>query len=243
MKNNWKRLVFSTVFAISAVPAMAQDSDWEFAATMYLFTPETNIATGGIEGSLSFKDALANLDMAFMGAISANNGRWGFLADYMMTDLSFGNSTPGPAFSGLNTAMKTQVFNGYATYRLHQDQKVSVDLAAGFRWFNTRTDLTLLPGLAAGGTTRIDESWVDPVVGVKAQFEMSEKWSGTVFADYGGFSSDSETWQVLLTADYEFNEKWVGRMGYKHISVDHDINGTGFSFEQSGPVFGVTYRF
>lgn len=243
LNNNWKRLVFSAVFAISAGPTMAQDSDWDFAATIYLFTAETNVASGGFEGSLSFKDALANLDMAFMGAFAASNGRWGFIADYLMTDISFGNSTPGPAFSGLNTALKTRIFNGYATYRIHQDQKTSVDLAAGFRWFDTRTDLTLLPGTSPGGTTRIDESWVDPVVGVKAHFEMSEKWSGTVFADYGGFSRDSETWQVLLTADYEINEKWVARIGYRHLSVDHDINGSDFSFDQSGPVFGISYRF
>jgi len=243
MKKTWKRLAFSAILTFSTSPAVAQDGDWEYAATFYLFTPETNIATNGIEGSLSFSDALANLDMAFMGAFEANNGRWGFLADYMMTDLSFGNDTPGPAFSGLNTAMKTQIFNGYATYRVHEDLKVNVDLAAGFRWFDTRTDLTLLPGLSPGGTTRIHENWVDPVVGIRTQFEISQRWSGAVFADYGGFSSDSETWQVLLTGNYEINENWFARIGYRHISVDHDINGSPFSFDQSGPVFGVTYRF
>lgn len=243
MKNTCKQLVLSTVLAVSALPALAQDSDWKFAASIYLFTPETKIETGGMEAKLSFKDALDNLDMAFMGAFEANNGRWGVLADYMLTDLSFGTATPGPAFSGLNTAMKTQIFNAYGTYRVRNDQAATIDLAAGFRWFNTRTDLTLLPGALPGGTTRVDESWVDPVVGVRAQFKMSEKWSGTAFADYGGFSSDSETWQVLLTANYEINENWVARLGYRHISVDHDINGSPFSFDQSGPIFGATYRF
>jgi len=243
MKQFWKRLACSAALAISTSPVMAQDSDWNFAANIYLFTPETNIGVGGLEGTLSFSDALSNLDMAFMGSFEANNGRWGFLADYMLTDLSFGNDTPGPAFSGLNTAMKTQIFNGYATYRVYQAPTVDLDLAAGFRWFSTKTDLTLLPGTSPGGTTSVNENWIDPVIGVRTHFEISEKWSGTAFADYGGFSSDSETWQVLLTADYNINENWVARIGYRQISVDHDINGTAFSFDQSGPIFGATYRF
>jgi opacity protein-like surface antigen len=243
MKHSWKRAALSSILAISTSPAMAQDSDWNFAATFYLFTPETNIGVGGTEATLSFKEALENLDMAFMGAFEASNGRWGFLADYMMTDLSFGNDTPGPAFSGLNTAMKTRIFNGYATYRVYQAPTVNLDLAAGFRWFSAKTDMTLLPGLSPGRTSSVNENWVDPVIGVRAQFELSEKWSGTAFADYGGFSSDSETWQVLLTADYEINENWAARVGYRHIVVDHDLNGTAFSFDQSGPIFGVAYRF
>ena len=243
MKQHFKRAALSTILALATTPAMAQDSDWSFAATIYLFTPETNIGVGGVEGTLSFKDALENLDIAFMGAFEARNGRWGFLADYMLTDLSFGNTTPGPANSGLNTAMKTQIFNGYASYRVYQAPTVNLDLAAGFRWFSTKTDMTLLPGRLPIRTINTNENWVDPVIGVRTQFEMSEKWSGTVFADYGGFSSDSETWQVLATADYKITEKWVARVGYRHISIDHDLNGTPFSFDQSGPMLGVAYRF
>ena len=243
MKRFWKRLACSAALAISASPVVAQDSDWNFAASIYLFGAETDIGVGGLEGTLSFSDALSNMDMAFMGSFEANNGRWGFLADYMLTDLSFGNDTPGPAFSGLNTAMKTQIFNGYVAYRVYQAPTVNLDIAAGFRWFSTKTDMTLLPGLSSGRTTSVNENWVDPVIGVRTHFQMTEKWSGTIFADYGGFSSDSETWQVLLTANYNINENWVARIGYRQISVDHDIDGSPFSFDQSGPIFGATYRF
>ena len=243
MKAKLKTLAISALLALQSVPSMAQDAGWNFDATLYLFTPETKTGIGGREGTLSFSDALDNLDMAFMGAFAASNGRWSVLADYMLTDLSFGNTTPGPAFSGLNTSLKTQILNGYVAYRFFEDSNVSVDFAGGFRWFDTRTNLTLLPGLAPGNTRSVQENWVDPVVGIRTTFRMSEKWSGTVFADYGGFSSDSETWQVLLLANYAFNDRWIGRIGYRQISVDHDVNGTAFSFDQSGPMIGITYRF
>ena len=243
MEKFLKRAALSTFLAVATTPAIAQGSNWDFAATIYLFTPESNIGVGGVEGTLPFKDALENLDMGFMGAFEARNGRWGFLADYMLTDLSFGNDTPGPTYSGLNTAMKTQIFNGYAAYRVYQAPAINLDLAAGFRWFSTKTDMTLLAGLAPARSINTNENWVDPVIGARAQFEMSDKWSGTAFVDYGGFSSDSETWQVLLTANYKITDNWIARFGYRHISVDHDLNGTSFSFDQSGPVFGATYQF
>lgn len=224
-------------------PALAQDSDWDFGATIYLFTAETDVGIGDLESTLSFSDALDNLDFAFMGAFEARNGEWSFILDYMLTDLSFENDRAGPVVTGVNASLKTQIINGYAAYRVYNTPDALIDLAAGFRWFDTSSDLSLLNGGTVLRSASTSENWVDPVIGVRAQFAFSEKWSGTVFADYGGFSSDSETWQVLLTANYAFNDRWVGRFGYRQISVDHDIDGNSFSFDQSGPILGVTYKF
>ncbi|WP_146345736.1 porin family protein [Falsiphaeobacter marinintestinus] len=248
MKSIWKTLAFCGAAVMALNPSSVQASDWEYEATIYLFTPETKTAitspAGRLEGTLSFSDALSNLDMAFMGAFGASNGTWSVLADYMLTDLSFGNDTPGPAFSGLNTTMKTQIFNGYVAYRVYDTPTVQLDLAGGFRWFDTETVLTLTPGLSPGRTSRAHENWIDPVVGLRARFDLSDRWTATAFFDYGGFSSDSESYQVLLTADYALNDAWVLRGGYRYISVDHTMdNGNDFEFSQSGPIFGATFRF
>ena len=243
LNNILKSIASLAVIAMSASPVLAQDVDWEFEATLYLYAADTDVEIGDLEGTLSLSDALDNLDMAFMGAFAARKGRLSFEADYIRSDLSFGNGTPGPAFSGLNAKLKTQILSGYATYSVYQDPTVNVDLAAGFRWVDVSSTLTLTPGLLPGVSKSANESWIDPVIGFRTQFELSEKWSGTVFADYGGFSSDSETWQILLTADYNINDRWVARVGYRRFSVDHDINGSNFSFDTSGPIFGATYRF
>lgn len=228
-----------------ATPALAQQSDWAFEGTLYLFMPETttSIATPvrTVEGKLSFSDALANLDFAFMGAVGASNGRWSLLLDYMYNDLSFGNPGPLPGTT-VNTSAKTQILNGYVAYQVYEDPTVRLDLAAGFRWFDAKTSLTLLPS-PPFGTNRIDENWVDPVVGVRARFRFSDRWSGTAFFDYGGFTGGDETWQALLTADYAINDRWLVRGGYRYITMDHDIAAGNFSFTQSGPILGVTYRF
>lgn len=120
---------------------------------------------------------------------------------------------------------------------------VQFDVAGGFRWFSTETVAKLTPGIAAGRSSTMDESWVDSVIGARARFAMSEKWAGTVYFGYGSFTSDSETWQALLTVDCAINDPWLLRGGYRYISVDHDINCTDFEFKQSGRIIGATYRF
>lgn len=222
--------------------ASAQAQEWKYTTSLYLFTAETKTSVGDRSATLSFSDALDNLDTAFMGSFGGSNGQWGFLLDYMLTDISFGNSTPGTAFGGLESSVKTQILTGYLSYRLYETGTVQTDVLAGLRWFDTDTTLTLLPGTNPGNSVGDSDNWTDPVIGVRSQISLAGNWSGTAVADYGG-SSDRETWQVLLTADYAFNDNWVGRVGYRHIDVSNDGGLNDYSFEQSGPVFGITYQF
>lgn len=240
--------VAAGLFALGmgAAPVAAQQGDWEYEGTFYLFMTETTTSittpVRTIESELSFSDALANLDVAFMGAFGASNGRWSFLLDYMYTDLSFGNALPGPNFTSLDSSVKTQILTGFVGYRVYQDPTLELDLGAGFRWFDTKASMTLLP-VPPGGTTTFGDDWVDPIIGLRARFRFSDRWTGTALFDYGGFESDNDTWQALLTADYAINENWVLRGGYRYITFDRADGGNSFSFTQSGPIVGVTYRF
>jgi hypothetical protein len=238
------RLFFASIFVAASLTAGApvRAQDWNYSASIYVYAAETKTGIGDRSATLSFSDAVDNLDATFMGAFSAGNGQWGFLIDYMMTDVSFGNATTGPAFGGLNTSVTTRILTGYLSYRLYETDTVSTDLLAGARWFDTDTTLTLLPGTSPGNSRSLSDDWIDPVIGVHSRFSFSDRWAGTVAFDYGGLS-DRDTWQVLLTADYAFNANWVGRIGYRHISVSNDERANSYSFKQSGPIFGATYRF
>lgn len=226
--------------------ASAQERPWRYTASLYAFMPQTEAsiesATGPVEATLSFREALENLDLAFMGALEASNGQWTVMGDYLYFDLTFRNSTPGPLFSGLETSQKIGIFSGYVGYRIYDAPEVQADLVGGFRWFDAETEFRLRPGVVGGRTIQANDEWLDPIVGARARFRISDRWSGTAFADYGGLDGD-ETWQILLTADYSINENWMIRGGYRHISLDHEIDGRDFSFDQFGPLLGITYRF
>ena len=161
----------------------------------------------------------------------------------MLTDISFSESTPGPALSRARASVKTQIFSGYAAYRVHETSDMSVDLAGGFRWFSTNTDIGLIGGAGNGINVGTNSTWTDPLIGLMVEYQFSDRWSGTGLLDYGGFDSNEETWQVLLTVGYALNDNWMLRGGYRHIEVENTINGSHYSFEQSGPIFGATYSF
>ena len=72
---------------------------------------------------------------------------------------------------------------------------------------------------------------------------MSEKVSAILFADYGGFSGDSTTWQTLVSVDYALSDRWILLGGYRYMEFDREIDGRDFSMDQSGVLLGVTYNF
>lgn len=230
------------VAASLSIGGQVHAQEWNYTASVYLFMAETDTGVGGQSATLSFSDALDNLDAAFMGAFEANNGQWGFLVDYMLTDIGFDNSTPGPVFGDLEVSVKTQILTGYVTYRLYDTGSVKTDLVAGARWYDTDTTLRLTAGTAPGQRRNTSDNWTDPVIGARTLFEINDKWSGGAMFDYGGVN-DRETWQVLLTANYAINDNWVASVGYRHIDVSDDEDGRDYTFEQSGPVIGVRYQF
>lgn len=234
--------------AVSLCSAAAgQDRDWEYTASIYLFGAKTETTTGTalgpVSAELSFSDALENLDIAFMGAFEARNQKWSLIGDYMLTDLSFRENAPGPALSSAKASVKTQIFSGYALYRVHQTTTASVDLGGGLRWFSTDTDIRLTGGAGNGLSFGPDDSWFDPIIAARFNVYFSDRWSGAALIDYGGFEGGDDSWQVLATLSFAINEHWLLRAGYRHIEVDGNADGADYSFEQSGPVIGASYRF
>lgn len=238
-----KSLLTPITFAAAVLTgAQAQAQEWKYTASFYLFTAETKTGVGDRSATLSFSDALENLDMAFMGAFEAHNGQWGVLVDYMLTDIGFDQSTPGTNFGDLEASVKTQILTGYVSYRLYDTGSVKTDVLAGARWFDTDTTLRLTAGTSPENSRRTSDDWIDPVIGARSIIQINDKWTATALFDYGGMS-DRDTWQVLLAANYAINDSWSASIGYRHIDVNNDEDGRDYSFEQTGPMIGVSYRF
>lgn len=243
------RLVLAALASsVLALPAHAQDGGWEYSATAYLWTTDTSVSaetpTGHVvEAELSFSDALKDLDFAFMGTLEARKDKWSFFTDAMYFKLSPDNDTPGPLVDEVDMRAQMTVISGYAAYRVYEDPSVAVDLAGGFRWAKLDSDVSLSGGVLDGQDFSNDDDWIDPVVGVRLSTRLSEKWSATLFADYGGFDGDNDTWQAAATVGYDLNDRWTLRGGYRYMEFNREIDGREISMDQSGLLLGATYKF
>ncbi|MEE4187340.1 MAG: porin family protein [Roseobacter sp.] len=235
-------VAMGTGVCLGAVGTKADARDWSYAASIYLFTPQTDLSIGPVDSELSFSDALENLDFAFMGAFEASNGQWSFLLDYMRTDLGFSGETPGDVFAGVDTDLNTQVLSGYVGYRVYDRDGAEIDLTGGFRWFKTESTLAPFGGPVPVTPVSVSDDWADPLIGIRGRFDLVGPWLATASLDYGG-SGDSSTYQALLTFGYEATDNWLLSFGYRYLQIENELNGEDFEFTQSGPIFGATYRF
>ena len=230
-----------------AMSAAAQDRTWDTSFTFYLWAAETDTsittASGGIESTLPFSDALENLDLAFMGALETRNGPWSLIGDFAYTDLSFSSPTPGPDFGGAEADVKLQVLNVYGLYNVRSSDGLSIDVGGGVRDFDADVTLTALPGTSPGQSASFNKNWVDPVIAARITYEISDRWTAVGFVDYGGFRSDSESWQALISAQYAINDQWSVVAAYRYLDLKNGSPDDRFKFTQSGPVFGVRYDF
>lgn len=231
------------------LPVAAHAEKWEKAITLYGWVPglDASIGTnhGDLEASPSGGDILKSLDMVFMGTFEAGKGSWRFIKDILYVELSHKKDTPfGVAFANGEADLKMTAATGYVAYNFFESERASYELAGGVRYFDLNSRVTLNAGVLPSETARLSDDWFVPVVGLRGNWKLSDSWSATGFVDYGqSFSGSSETWQVLGTLNYAFNDSWSARFGYRIMDVDKTVKGRDVDINLSGPVIGVSYRF
>ena len=238
-----------TVLIAAPAAAAAEDPGWTFAVSPYAWIPGITASVGTAWGTVgvekSGSDVLSNLDFAFMGAFEARNGRWGLIADLFYADISQSRATPlGLLFSRARIETEAKALSGYAAYRVEQNERIAIDLMAGFRINSVDLDLSLSPGLLPAQRLGLSETWVDPLIGGRARVAIADRWFATAFADVGGFGAASDlTWQVLATLGYRFDERWSVEGGWRYVSIEKEIEGRDVETDFSGPLLGLTARF
>ena len=243
-----KAFVFgATMMLMAANTAAAQDASWTYSTTIYgwIAGMDTAVETdfGSIGTEVSFDDILSNLDMVFMGSLEARRDRLGFVADLVYLDLSNEQNTPLALFGSAKVDVSATILSGYALYRVTTDSSAAVDLGAGFRSFDLDLDLAVSSGDLPGFSQSVGGSWVDPVIAARVAVPVSEAWTLTGFADWGGSGGGEQTWQVFGSAKYAINEKWSTQIGYRHMEVSKELDGRDVDLQISGPVVAVAFKF
>lgn len=134
-------------------------------------------------------------------------------------------------------------------------QRFSVDALFGVRGWILKTDVDIRARVnvdAPGGQDPTTEKsaklsqkmdWLDPVVGARLNFDLTERLSGRVQGDVGGFGAGSDfSWQASAILDFKLCDHWSLFGGYRVLDVDYRDGPAGWDSQYFGPIAGAEYR-
>tara|TARA_B100001778_G_scaffold318640_1_gene307384 strand:- start:1533 stop:2333 length:801 start_codon:yes stop_codon:yes gene_type:complete len=244
--------------SVTAAPETSapSTSNWALQITPYLWATgvKGKVSPFGVGPTVhvdrSFSEGRDGLNIAGFVNVWGRYERFVLSADMMYTDTSdedtyrFPGTSQLPPFEAtgkLNTRQFMATVQG--GYRVLDTPTFTFDALAGIRLWHISNEITA-SGL--GRSISYDESfgWVDPVVGARAFFNVTDRLSVQAQADIGGFDVNSDlTWSFLSTVNYTFTEHLSFSAGYKIVDTDYEKDGHVYDTRLSGPVLGVTYRF
>jgi hypothetical protein len=132
------------------------------------------------------------------------------------------------------------------TYALYEKDGNVVDLLFGGRYNDLKTDLT--PSGVPLPAQHARESWVDPIVGLRARFDLGHRWAFGIRGDVGGGLGDSKlAWDAIVRFDIRASKGVAFNFGYSIVGIDYE-SGSGasrflYDVRMDGPFVGVAFHF
>lgn len=241
------RLIPALALAVLLMgPGAAQARDWSAQITPYLWGAGIGGFVTPLRGGprLQFdeglRDVLEDLDSAFFLSAYARTGRLVLLGDISASSSSRSGFVPGPG-PPVRGAVDQRSITLAAGYRLHNTEGAALDVLAGLRhWRIEAAAKTPVPGLAAG----LDIDFTDPILALRGNVALADRWSLIGYADFGGFGVGSDlTAQLVATLNWQARDALFLSFGYRHLLVDYDSDGRGADVTFAGPLLGLTYQF
>jgi hypothetical protein len=268
MAKKMKGLVVIVVFGLLYSTGYGQDEawgsgEWDVQFTPYFWAAELSGdatlrgRTGPVEAS--FSDIMDNLDIALMGRTEAWQERWGIYFDVIYMDLGSDFSTPGALIS-TEMDVKMTTFDFGIGHRLletrvgeESNQKVSLDVLGGGRYINLDGEIDIRIGGPLAGLGRKfgrREEWVEPVVGGRLRWDLTDKLAAVVRGDFGGFDigeGSNLSWNLAAGIDYKLKGNMSLKAGYRIFDLDYDRGSGnrkfGIDAQFRGPIVGLTILF
>lgn len=230
---------FIALGLFAAASPKAQADEWEYRVTPYLWAPsfDANLRIGdgdGVESDTSFFEVL---DFAFLINGEVRRGKWGVLAEYNFLALSEDASTPGGRLSA-EASLDGHMAGIAGAYRFYEDERASADAFGGVRawWIDAEIAFERVRNLSKSN------NWVDPIVGLRGQYAVTDSIALSGLGDIGGFGVGSDfQWEVLGRATYRFNDLVGLGLGYRHLVVDLDDEDLVLDAAISGPFLALDF--
>ena len=243
-----KILVFGLVFLVMTTSAYGEDapapsSDWQFdLAPLYLWGVN-------ISGDMTMKGVTQPMEVGFMDAISNLSAaftvhfegvwkkQWGFLTDFSYVKLGGDQTIAGPVT--VHADLEDFMIEAAGFYRFGMGAH-SVDGLAGIRYSY------LKPRIGIGNSPRktFRQNWVDPIIGARYKWAITDKWGLNLRGDIGGFGAGANfTWNLVGLVEFQPWKHVSILGGYRAYYVDYeDASGVDkFKYDVTmyGPILAV----
>ena len=255
-----KLLLISTALCATSLPTAAgtapetmpaPSSPWEFRIQPYGWLTGIDGSTGpagfAADVEAGFDDVFDVLKMAAALQFEARRGRWGIIGDAFYAELGSSGTLPGPLETDVDLDFQQFLGELVVSYRVSECSQSFVDLYAGIRHNSLSLDLEATStGTALNEDEKrsADKDWTDPIIGIRSQWEINDRWFLAAKGDIGGFGVDSDfTWNLQGTVGYRFNESVSCEIGYRYFATDYSSDDYIYDIAQSGALIGVNYVF
>jgi hypothetical protein len=225
-----KRFIFTVAVVTGTIifsvnKSHAQDTipkKWHYLADVYMMFPnmtgETTVANlPDVDVNANAGDILGNLKMGAMFYFEATNNNWAITSDLIYMKLGQ-DVAPGKLITAGDITMKQ------FAWELAGLKRVAPWFEAGLggRLVNLYTgiDLKTISNPRSGSATK---TWYDPIIIVRSNNVIHEKWLAQLRVDCGGFGIGSDfTWQAQANVGYRFSNLFQTTIGYRYIGIDYD---------------------
>jgi hypothetical protein len=226
--------------------AQLQSTDrWRFGVTPYAWLSGLSgtVGLGPVASrvNLSAADVLEMLQFGIMGSGEARKGPWMLAADGIYAKLGTGTVLAIRGDTGsLEFTQRETIIQPMGGYTIG-DETWSVDLLAGFRYWNLSTtldvDRTRRPSNEHSGSRQ----WVDATGGFRLRWVPYEKVRFVAAADAGGGGA-RDTWQAYSSLGYDAWSRWTVGFAYRVLAVNYDRDNFLFDTRTKGVILGATYH-
>lgn len=240
-----------------AIEPPPRDNGWSFNVAPYLWAlrldGELTLRGNAADVGLSDKEILRQLKAALMLEAGLRKDRVGVFGDFLVAKLE-GDGAVGP-LGRQNADVKLRMFKAtfgvdylLGPYPLASGPKAAQVTVAPYlagRYFYLETDITSsIPAVRAQGS----ESWMDPLIGVRTDWNLTRHWNIGVGGNIGGFGVGSDlAAEGLATVGYRFHfsKQVTGNVlaGYRVLYQDYSHQNFTYDATLQGPFFGLDVSF
>lgn len=226
--------------SLMAAPAAADD-DWRYDLAVYGVGAglDGTVGIGPVDAEvdLGFSDILENLETGGLVFFRATRGRWAVMVDTIFLGL-------GAANDRVDVDADQLIFEVDGAYRFTE----TLEVFFGLRYVDIDSRIDLRPRIGPEIRADASEGWVDPVVGLRLEVPLAEKWRFHGRLDAGGFGVGTDlSYQLGINLGYRASQRTSVIFGYRLLDFDYD-DGEGldrfvYDVRISGPQIGVVFHF